>query len=129
MPCNLSICAWFFFKLFSKIKLDKLECLGISDLIFGGYTCSKNRVRNRLKIKFVQLDFWKKFHTRFFKNQEQMDRVLDWPYNFRMRFSILDYCWHGGSYSLHTYYVLTSLKKKCKKKQKITIKSTKVHNK
>ena len=37
---------------------------------------SKNQVWNRLKIKFVQLDFWKKFQTRFFKNQEQMNRAI-----------------------------------------------------
>ena len=29
----------------------------ISKLIFAGYTGSKNPVRNRLKIQFVQLDF------------------------------------------------------------------------
>jgi hypothetical protein len=27
-----------------------------------------------VKIKFVQLDFWKKFQPRFFKNQVQRDR-------------------------------------------------------
>jgi hypothetical protein len=31
----------------------------ISKLIFPGYTGSKNPVRNRLKIKFVELDFSK----------------------------------------------------------------------
>jgi hypothetical protein len=29
----------------------------ISKLIFAGYTGSKNQVRNRLKIQFVELDF------------------------------------------------------------------------
>jgi hypothetical protein len=29
-----------------------------------------------VKIKFIQLDFWKKFTTRIFKNQVQMDRVF-----------------------------------------------------
>ena len=41
-----------------------------------GYTGSKIQVRNRLKIKFVQLDFWKKFQNRFFKNEVQMDWEL-----------------------------------------------------
>ena len=36
----------------------------ISKLIFAGYTGSKNPVRNRLKIQFVQLDFSKLiFHS------------------------------------------------------------------
>ena len=38
----------------------------------------KSQVWNRLKIKFVQLDFWKKFQTRFFKNQVQTDRACNW---------------------------------------------------
>ena len=42
---------------------------------FTARVACKNQVRNRLKIKFVQLDFWKKFQTQFFKNQVQMDRV------------------------------------------------------
>ena len=44
----------------------------------------KNLVRNSLKIKFVQLDFLKKFQTRFFKNQVQMDWVMAfWPSNLK----------------------------------------------
>ena len=41
-------------KLSSKIK-------SISNLIFAACAACKNQVWNRLKIKFVQLDFWKKF--------------------------------------------------------------------
>ena len=41
-----------------KIKFDELQ-KSISKLIFAGYTGSKNQVRNRLKIKFVELDFSK----------------------------------------------------------------------
>ena len=34
----------------------------ISKLIFAGYTGSKNQVQNRLKIKFVELDFSKSMY-------------------------------------------------------------------
>ena len=36
-----------------------LDFLSISNLNFAGYTGSKNQVRNRQKIKFVQLNFSK----------------------------------------------------------------------
>ena len=42
---------------FWKIKLDEFDFLSISNLNFEGYTGSKNQVRNRQKIKFIQLDF------------------------------------------------------------------------
>ena len=52
---------------FWKIKLEKSSssnCIfsqqkSISKLIFAGYTGSKNQVRNRQKIQFVELDFSK----------------------------------------------------------------------
>ena len=52
---------------FWKIKLEKSISTNwifslqtsISKLIFAGYTGSKNQVRNRLKIQFVELDFSK----------------------------------------------------------------------
>ena len=52
---------------FWKIKLEKSSSTNwifslqksISKLIFAGYTGSKNPVRNRLKIQFVELDFSK----------------------------------------------------------------------
>jgi hypothetical protein len=47
---------------FLKIKFDKLDFnlqKSISKLIFAGYAGSKNPVRNRLKIQFVELDFSK----------------------------------------------------------------------
>ena len=52
---------------FWKIKLEKSSSLNwsfslqksISRLIFAGYTGSKNQVRNRLQIQFVELDFSK----------------------------------------------------------------------
>ena len=43
---------------------------------FTASVACKNLVQNRLKIKFVQLDFWKKFKTWYYKNQVQMDRVF-----------------------------------------------------
>ena len=39
--------------------LEELEFLSISNLNFAGYTGSKNQVRTRPKIKFVQLDLSK----------------------------------------------------------------------
>ena len=54
----------------------------MSKLIFAG---SKNPVRNRLKIQFVELDF----PTWFFKNEVQMDRALDfnyWNFDFKHKF-------------------------------------------
>ena len=52
---------------FWKIKFEKSSLTNwvfnmqksISKLIFAGYTGSKNPVRNRLKIKFFELDFSK----------------------------------------------------------------------
>ena len=69
--CTLSICTWFLknrvWNLFSKIKLVEVDFLFISNLIFTACVACKNQVQNKPNIKFVQLDFWKKFQTRFFK--------------------------------------------------------------
>ena len=59
-----------------KIKLDELLFLVYFKPDFYCLCSVQNLVWNRLKIKLVQLDFWKKFQTRFFKNQVQMDRVF-----------------------------------------------------
>ena len=40
-----------------KIKLDELDFWSISNLIFTACVACKIQVRNRPKIKFVQLDF------------------------------------------------------------------------
>ena len=39
------------------MKLDELDFLSIWNLIFAGYTGSKNQIRNRQKIKLIKLDF------------------------------------------------------------------------
>ena len=71
---TLSICTWFLKnRVWNFFQKSRTWFLVYFELDFG----SKNQVRNRLKIKFVQLDFWKKFQTRFFKNHVQMDRVFD----------------------------------------------------
>jgi hypothetical protein len=47
---------------FGKINFNKLDFSlqkSILKFIFAGYTGSKNQVRNRLKIHFVELDFSK----------------------------------------------------------------------
>ena len=51
---------WFI--VYFKLDFCRLHCTG-----------SKNQVWNRLRIKFVQLDFWEKFQTQFFKNKVQTD--------------------------------------------------------
>ena len=56
-PINLKLFEKSSLQLFSKIKLDELDFWSILNLIFAGYTGSKNQVRNRVKIQFVELDF------------------------------------------------------------------------
>ena len=51
---NQVLRTWFF-----VYFLYEPDFLSISNLIFAGYTVSKNQVRNRQKTKFVQLDFSK----------------------------------------------------------------------
>ena len=41
------------------MEFDKMDFQSISNLIFAGYTGGKNSARNRLKIKFMELDFTK----------------------------------------------------------------------
>ena len=61
----LSICTWFLKNQVWKIKFEKSSSTNwilhlqksILKLIFADYTGSKNPVRNRLKIQFVELDF------------------------------------------------------------------------
>ena len=75
-PC-LSVCTWFWKNQFGKsnsanwiFSLQK----SILKSIFEGYTGSKNPVRNRLKIQFVELIFpnW------FFQNHVQINRGWLW---------------------------------------------------
>ena len=53
----LLISTWFLKSLVWKIKFNELDFLYISNWIFAGYTGSKNQVRNRQQIQFVELDF------------------------------------------------------------------------
>ena len=46
----------------------------ISKLIFAGYTGSKNQVRNRLKIQFVELDFSKLIFQKSSTDQQGVTR-------------------------------------------------------
>ena len=50
--------------------MGELDFLSISNLNFVGYTGSKNPVRNRPKIKFIQLDFSNIFTTINFSSKQ-----------------------------------------------------------
>ena len=53
----------------SEIRVIQIRVnQGLGD-IFADYTGSKNQVLDRLKIQFVQLDFYKKFQTNFLSFQ------------------------------------------------------------
>ena len=70
----LSVCTWFLKFLVWKIEFDDLDFWSSLNLIFAGYTCSRNQVQ-----------------TRDFKNQEQIDRGLDfWNMQMYLR-GILSY--------------------------------------
>ena len=79
---------------FWKIKLEKSSSTNwifslqksISKLIFAGYTGSKNQVRNRLKIKFVKLDFSKLI---FQKSSTDQQGVRSMKYKFSCEHSVL----------------------------------------
>ena len=47
----------------------------ISKLIFAGYTGSKNPVRNRLKIQFVELDFSKLIFQKSSTEQQGVSKI------------------------------------------------------
>ena len=51
------------------------EFLTTSNLNFAGYTSSKNQVRNKTKIKFVQLDFSNSIFRKSSADQEE-ERVV-----------------------------------------------------
>ena len=97
---------------FWKIKFEKSSSTNwicnmqksISKLIFAGYTGSKNPVRNRLKIQFVELDFSNLiFPTWCFKNQVQMDRAFvgdPCMANIYRFFMILVYLYSFASFSM-----------------------------
>ena len=74
----LSIFTWFLknqvWNFFQKSNWTNL-IFSLFQTRFLQATGSKDQVPNRLKIKFVQRYLWKKFQTRFFKNQVQMDSV------------------------------------------------------
>jgi hypothetical protein len=73
---------------FWKIKLEKSSSTNwifslqnsISNLIFAGYTGSKNPVRNRQKIQFVKLDFSKLIFQK--SNTDQWERGNGCFWNF-----------------------------------------------
>ena len=74
MSIPLLICTWFLKNQVGTIKFEELDFqhAKISKLIFAGNTGSKNPVRNRLKLQFIELDFSKLF----FKNQVQINRGI-----------------------------------------------------
>ena len=55
-----------------NIKLEELDFFSSSNLIFAGYTGSKNQVRNKQKSSSSNLIF----QNRFFKNQVQVNGGL-----------------------------------------------------
>ena len=76
---------------FWKIKFEKSSSTNwifnlqksISKLIFAGYTGSKNPVRNRLKIQFVELDFSKLIFQKSSTDQLILigkNLKKDWPF-------------------------------------------------
>ena len=73
---------------FRKIKLEKSSSTNrifslqksISKLIFAGYTGSKNQVRNRLKIQFVDFDFYKLISQKSSTDQQGERMDCRWSY-------------------------------------------------
>ena len=53
----LLICTWFLKNRVWKMDLDELDFWSTSNWNFAGYTGSKNLVRTRPKIKFIQIHF------------------------------------------------------------------------